>query len=263
MAILELVKQDPLLHFVEEDHRYYYWSQSHQQWVSPLSVSSVWETSGAEVMNFASWRNSLKRTYDFTTEEADAYIEEFCDHRAQVGTDFHLLAQYTLLNEALPRTNIEDEAVMMWEVWKREFLPHIGRVRLIETPMIHKGLYYTGTPDLVAQVFGRETLVDWKSKQSREKARVRDVWLPGQGAYWELLSSNYGIEVEWGMNYMVWSTGQKLQQWNAADLLKGRAEFLRLLYQHHHVLALQGDPWHAYAKEVMRQHYPPQLLSVR
>jgi adenosine kinase len=44
---------------------------------------------------------------------------------------------------------VEEEALAIFATWQREFLPRIGRVLVIESPLVHRRLYYAGTPDLV------------------------------------------------------------------------------------------------------------------
>ena len=140
----------------------------------------------------------------------------------------------------LPPTEVDDEPDRIFRGWLEQFFPRIGKVLIIEQPLLHKGAFYCGTPDLVAEVDGIMTLVDWKTCQPG-KARVRQDWLLQQGAYASAIYSCYGIELHRGMNVMLWDGGLSVQAWNRADLLQGWAKFAGYLMEHHAREAQMGS----------------------
>ena len=170
--------------------------------------------------------------------------------RAQIGTDFHALVQQWLLTGQLASPNF-DEPERMFESWRQDFFPRIGEVRLIEAPLVHRGALYVGTPDLLAEIDGKLTLVDWKTCQSAAKARVRDDWIMQQGAYVSLIKSCYNLDVTHGMNLMVWDGGVRAQPWNAADLRHGWQFFAGYLMEFHAHQAKMGSRLHQAALDAM------------
>ena len=231
---------NPNLQFIEDGHAYVYKTNTDPvQYLRPLSTSGIISRAEPDAMNYASWRHSLMRDGGMTRDEADLYMDVFCDYRMQVGTDFHQLVEASLCDEVTwiaPATG--GEAVQMLSVWRREFLPCIDEILVVELPMIHQQLYYTGTPDLVCRMTdGKVWLVDWKTKQNEEKARVRGDWVVRLASYAMLLKQNYDISVDGAMNTMVWSTGMKQKSWNRADLEAGSITFLRYLAKVHGTLA--------------------------
>jgi hypothetical protein len=235
-----LFPQNPRLQFISEGHSYVYATATDPvQHLKPLSTSGIISRAEPEAMNYASWRNSLIRN-GMSRDEADLYMDVFCEYRMQVGTDFHQLVEATLCNEVAvipPATG--GEAVQMLSVWRREFLPRIVEVYIVELPIIHRTLYYTGTPDLVCRMDdGLVWLVDWKTKQNEDKARVREDWIIRLASYAMLLKSEYGLVVDRAMNTMVWSTGLKNKCWNMPDLQEGANTYLRYLAKVHGMLAV-------------------------
>lgn len=234
-----LFPPNPNLQFIADGHSYVYKINTDPvQYLKPLSTSGIISRAEPDAMNYASWRNSLVRD-GMTRDEADLYMDVFCEYRMQVGTDFHQLVEASLCDEVprvAPATG--GEAVQMLSVWRREFLPRITEILVVELPMIHQQLYYTGTPDLVCRMDDGEIwLVDWKTKQNEEKARMRQDWVVRLASYAMLLKAEYGIVVDKGLNAMIWSTGLKNKCWNRADLEAGSNTFLRYLAKVHGTLA--------------------------
>ena len=205
---------------------------------------------GGQVFNPSRWRQKLMRENNWNEAQANAEMEHVRSTRAQIGTDFHALVQEWLLTEQLASPNF-DEPERMFEAWRQDFFPRIGEVRLIEAPLVHRGALYVGTPDLLAEIDGRLTLVDWKTCQSAEKARVRDDWIMQQGAYTSLIKSCYNLDVHHGMNVMVWDGGIRVQPWNAADLRHGWQFFAGYLMEHHARHAEMGSRLHQAALDAM------------
>jgi genome maintenance exonuclease 1 len=236
------------LEFFEPDHSYHYASKAAGR-VKIDSVSQVLSSTGAKVWNPARWRQKLMRDNDWNEAQANAEMERVRSTRAQIGTDFHALVQQWLLRGGV--TADDREAYFMFDHWLEKFFPRIGEVRLVEQPLVHRGALYVGTPDLLAEVDGRLTLVDWKTCQSAEKARVRDDWIMQQGAYTSLIKSCYNLDVHHGMNVMVWDGGVRVQPWNAADLRHGWQFFAGYLMEHHARHAEMGSRLHQAALDAM------------
>lgn len=230
---MELALLDPQrgVEFDDPSHRYRVWSPRRKAWLHPFSVSGVLTVSGLKAFDPTQWRNKLIRD-GMEPWEAEEFMRQHTAHRAQVGTDVHLCIQCCLLGTALPRA-VEEEALAIFASWEREFLPRIGVVLVIESPMVHRGWFYAGTPDLVAEVDGELHLVDWKSKQSAEKAKPSAEWVHQLAAYRELVRAQHGVDVRRAMNWMCWDGGGRAAAWNAADLDHAWDAFCDAIKAHH------------------------------
>ena len=153
--ILDLLPTNPNLEFIEEGHKYVY----HDPVLGPFeprSVSTVLAETEAKCFNYGIWRKSLMKK-GLTFDQAEAFMKWHREHRAQVGTDFHYLAEHRFkegdnFDLALHSTKVLPEAVAIFEHFNEDFVPKVRRVLMIEMPMIHKSLIYTGTPDLVLEL---------------------------------------------------------------------------------------------------------------
>ena len=248
MAKLNILPAIAGLEFSEPDHSYHYNSQVAGR-VRIASVSQVLQSTGAKQWNPSRWRQKLMRENGWNEAQANAEMENIRSTRAQIGTDFHAMVQSWLLQGREPEDG--PEAAAMFKIWRADFFPRIGEVRIVERPLIHRGALYVGTPDLLAEIDGKLTLVDWKTTQSAAKARVREDWIMQQGAYVSLIKSCYDLDVTHGMNVMVWHDGIRVQPWNAADLRHGWQFFAGYLMEHHARHAQMGSRLHQAAVEAM------------
>jgi len=242
MVTLDLLPSIAGLRFNEKAHAYTYDSRVLGT-LKVDSVSQVLTATSATVFNPSRWRQSLMRNNGWDMDRADLEMESIRTTRAQVGTNFHALAQECLLS-APPRQHLLDsfdgEPGRILIGWQEQFLPRIGKVLIIEQPLIHKGAFYCGTPDLLAEVDGVLTLVDWKTCQPN-KARVRQEWIWQMGGYASMIKSCYNIDVRHGLNVMLWDGGIQYQAWNHADLLQGWQNFAGFLVEHHARQAYLGN----------------------
>jgi ATP-dependent exoDNAse (exonuclease V) beta subunit len=260
MTDLELLPPIEGLRFNEEAHLYVYDSKI----LGTLrvdSVSQVLTATGGKAWNPARWRQKLMREHGLNQAEADARMEVIRTTRAQIGTNFHALVQQHLLGEEVNTglgESFDGEPGRIFAVWLREFLPRVGKVLIIEQPLIHKGAFYAGTPDLLAEIDGRLTLVDWKTCQP-DKARVRQEWIWQQGAYCSAIKSCYNLDVLHGLNVMIWDGGIRCQPWNHADLLVGWQNFAGFLVEHHARQAYLGHEANLAALTAMESMFSPGL----
>ena len=245
MPVLELLPPIPGLEFQDDGHAYFYDSARFGR-VRPDSVSQVMSATGAKTFNPSAWRHSLITRDGMTPAEAEAHCEHVRKTRAQIGTNFHALAQGTLMGHDLDRAlyeSFEGEPGLMHDRWLEQLYPRIWKVLIIEQPLIHRCALYVGTPDLLAEVDGRLTLVDWKTHRAGQ-GRVRPEWLIQQGAYVALIKSCYGVDVHHGGNLLVAADAVKLQSWNNADLRHGQSLFFGFLAEHHARQAALGSELH-------------------
>ena len=253
MAKLNILPDIAGLEFSEPDHSYHYSSKVAGR-VKIASVSQVLASTGAKTFNPSRWRQKLMRDNGWNEARANAEMENVRSTRAQIGTDFHALVQKWLVRGGVMAD--DREAYFMFDAWLEKFFPRIGEVLLIEAPLVHRGALYVGTPDLLAEIDGKLTLVDWKTCQSEEKARVRDDWIMQQGAYVSLIKSCYNLDVTHGMNVMVWDGGVRAQPWNAADLRHGWQFFAGYLMEFHAHQAKMGSRLHQAALDAMAPMFP-------
>lgn len=277
MAVtLKLLPPVEGLFFDEAQHRYTF--RSPQLGILPLySCSQVMEATEAKAMNWSYWRKRLM-TKGFTEPEAEAagklwpagqlsleqancFMELWRNHRAQVGTDLHLLVQREFRPGPLvpgDRLVMEDEPFSILEQWESSFLPRVTTVYLIEQPLVHRSCFFSGTPDLLAVIDGILTLVDWKTQMQKFSPagaplapKVRPEWQMQQGAYAAMIESCYGMKPERGLNWIGWAEGSKDHFWNAADLEQGWFKFAGFLMELHAREARLGSVPHAIAMQAM------------
>lgn len=152
---LDLFPANPNLEFIEKGHKYVY-RDPRLGLLQPKSVSTVLAETEAKCFNYGIWRKSLMKK-GLTFDQAEAFMKWHREHRAQVGTDFHYLAEHRLkegdnFDFALHSAKALPEAVAIFKHFNEDFVPKIRRVLVIELPMIHKSFIYTGTPDLVLEL---------------------------------------------------------------------------------------------------------------
>lgn len=281
MPELQLLPPQGGVFFREQDHRYFYLGQ---RAVEVPSSSHIIKLSGGKDFPKEQWRKSLLRK-GLSDAGAEYFMEKVRDIRAAIGTRFHAMAGLSLSSfeqgEITPQTPQDVEAAAIHKLWLEHVYPRIGKVYIIESPMIHPGGCYGFTPDLAAEVDGVLSLCDWKSNQAkdyetqynmltsyapddkilkgicdhfakvdqearrppRETARVRDGWQMQQGSYAFGLEAVHGLRVERGINFMLSIDGVKEHCWNRPDLEQGWLQFAGGLLLHHQRAVMSGgDP---------------------
>jgi hypothetical protein len=247
MATLDLLPAVEGLTFDEADHRYEFPHPTLGR-LPVVSATTAMAATGAKVFDNSPWRRKLMRKEGMTLEEANAFMEAHRNKRAQIGTDFHELVRCHLLG-LVPRV-VEEESTLMFGRWREDFLPRLGRVRLIEAPLVHRSCFYAGTPDLLAEVDGVPCLIDWKTQQvGQEKARPE--WQLQGGSYWELIRRCHRITPGRALNLIVTATRVREKWWNLADLKQGWLRFASYLADYHEDQAAQGSVAHALAFQAM------------
>jgi hypothetical protein len=214
------------------------------------------------------------------------------DIRAAVGTEFHALAERSLNPEIAIAGKVAREAFAIHKLWLEKVLPRIGKVYVIEQPMIHPGGCYGLMPDLVAEIDGVLSLCDWKSNQAEHfaeryqrlidyapddelmrgicehlakadkeagkvreaTARVRDGWQMQQGSYTFGLEAVHGLRVQQGINFMLSVDGVKEQLWNRPDLNQGWTQVASGLLLHHQRAVMAGG--HPVFQSALNALYP-------
>jgi hypothetical protein len=213
------------------------------------STTQVMAATGAKCMNYSAWRHSLLRNGICESEEdADAYMEQHREHRAQVGTDFHHLSESELLSTKC--RVVEEESIEMLGRWREQFLPRIGKVLIVEQPMLHRAFMYCGTPDLLAEIDGELTLCDWKTQQAG-KEKVRTEWGLQVGAYAKLIEHTYGITLRKAAMVIVTTDGVRVQSYNYADIQQGWRRYAGFLAEYHALQAKLGSLPHHIALTAM------------
>jgi hypothetical protein len=263
--------------FRDEDHSYRYRGPAGE--VIVPSSSHVIALAGGKDFDHDRWRKSLMRK-GLNEKGADYFMERVRDIRAAIGTQFHYHAQCSLTVQAEPTQGLE--AAEMHRLWLEKVFPRIGKVYIIEEPMIHPGGCYGFTPDLVAEVDGILSLCDWKTNQAQHfaerydrlcqyapddeglreicdclakadkeagkvrevTARVRSGWQMQQGSYAFGLEAVHGLQVRRGINFMLSVDEVREHSWNLPDLQQGWMQFAGGLLLHHQraVLAEGGNP---------------------
>lgn len=281
MPELCLLPAQPGVFFRESDHKYFYRGKN---CLEVPSSSRIIGLAGGKDFDKEPWRRSLIRK-GLSSAGAEYFMERVRTIRADIGTRFHAMAGLSLgsfgQGEIVAESPADVEAAAIHRQWLEHVLPRVGRVYVIEQPMIHLGGCYGFTPDLVAEVDGILSLCDWKTNQTeafaeryarlcayapndqalreicacldeadrkagkvREStARVRDGWQMQQGSYAFGLESVSGLRVERGINFMLSVDGVKEKAWNRPDLDQGWVQFAGGLLLHHQRRAMtDGDP---------------------
>ena len=279
MPELHLLPAQPGVFFREEDHKYFY--QSPQCAIEVPSSSHIIALAGGKDFDKTRWRQSLMRK-GLNEMGAEYFMERVRDIRADVGTRFHAMAGLSLgsffQREIDAECPEDSEAAAIHKLWLENVLPRIGKVYIIEEPMIHPGGCYGLTPDLVAEVDGILSMCDWKSNQAEHfaeryqrlsdyapddeilrgicghlanvdyeagkvreaTARVRDGWQMQQGSYAFGVEAIHGLRVERGINFMLSVDGVKEHCWNRPDLDQGWLQFAGGLLLHHQRSVMSG-----------------------
>jgi hypothetical protein len=235
MPELCLLPAQPGVFFREKDHKYFY---AGVPYIEVPSSSRIIALAGGKDFDKTRWRNSLLRK-GLSEMGAEYFMQRVRDIRAAIGTEAHALIAHCGLGVTDERTKggASNEAEAIYNSWLKHVLPRIGKVYVIEEPMIHPGGCYGLTPDLVAEVDGILSLCDWKSNQAenyderyerltqhapddeilrgicehlsdvdaeagkvrKATARVRDGWQMQQGSYAFGVEAVHGLRVERGI----------------------------------------------------------------
>jgi hypothetical protein len=237
------------LSFDEVEHKYTV-EHPHLGLLTIPSTTQVLAATEAKAMNWSAWRHSLLRNGICESEaDADAYMEQVRVERARIGTEFHRLAERELLGTGNTQI-VGREPIDMFVAWRKQFLPRIGKVLIIEQPMLHRAFMYCGTPDLVAEIDGKLCLVDWKTQQVG-KEKVRAEWLLQAGAYAKLIEHTYGIVLRKDAMVIVTTAGVRVQSYNYADIQQGASKFFGFLAEYHALQAKLGSLPHQIALTAM------------
>jgi hypothetical protein len=292
MFELRLLPAQPGVFFREEDHKYFY---TGEPYIEVPSSSRIIALAGGKDFDKTRWRQSLLRK-GLSESGAEYFMERVRDIRADVGTRFHGMAGLSLgsfeQKEVAPECPKDVEAAAIHKLWLKSVLPRIGKVYVIEEPMIHPGGCYGLTPDLVAEVDGIVTMCDWKSNQAEHyteryqrlsdyapddeilrgicahlanadynagkvkevTARVRDGWQMQQGSYAFGVEAIHGLRVERGINFMLSVDGVKEHTWNRPDLDQGWLQFAGGLLLHHQRSVMAGG--HAVFRSALNALFP-------
>jgi hypothetical protein len=277
MPELRLLPAQSGVFFREEDHKYFYQAQT-----GPIEVPSsshIIALGGGKDFDKTPWRKSLMRK-GLNERGAEYFMEQVRDIRAAIGTEVHALIAHGLgLPAQWPKGGFCAEAETIYAQWRKHVGPRIGKVYVIERPMIHPGGCYGFTPDLVAEVDGILSLSDWKTNQAKSyrarykylydynvndkmmrdicehlyradrfagkkaeetTARVRDGWQMQQGSYGFGVEAVTGLKVERGINFMLSVDGVKEHVWNLPDLSQGWMQFAGGLLLHHQRAIMSG-----------------------
>jgi hypothetical protein len=287
MPELCLLPAQPGVFFNEQDHKYFYGGN-----IEVPSSSHIIALAGGKDFDKEPWRKSLMRK-GLNERGAEYFMERVRDIRAAIGTEAHALIAHGLgVSDERTKVGFSGEAEEIYEQWAKHVLPRIGRVYVIERPMIHPGGCYGFTPDLAAEVDGILSLCDWKSNQAESfaeryerlwaydpsdtmlrgiceylakvdrevgkvkeaTARVRDGWQMQQGSYVFGLEAVHGLRVQRGINFMLSVDGVKEKVWNAADLDQGWVQFAGGLLLHHQRSVMAGA--HPVFQSALHALYP-------
>lgn len=278
--------------FFEEQRHKYWWRGQFE--VEVPSSSHIIELSGAKDFDKTPWQRSLMRK-GLDEAEAKYFMEQVRVIRAAIGTRFHAMAGFSLSSlqrhKLYPNYHGDVEAAVIHSNWIENVYPRIGKVYIIERPMIHLNGCYGFTPDLVAEIDGIISICDWKSSQAERcaeryqrlveyapadrplrdictrlaaadakagrtggsTARVRGGWQAQQGAYAAGVEFVGGLRVERGINFMLSVDGIKEHHWNRADLVQGWLQFAQGLFLHHQRAAMAGNAVFRRALEAMHR----------
>lgn len=284
--VLHLLPPQGGVFFEEQRHKYFFKD------LEVPSSSHIIALSGGKDFDKEPWRRSLSRK-GLSAMDAEYFMERVRDIRADIGTRFHAMAGLSLgsfeqldIAAGLPE---DAEAAAIHKQWIKHVYPRIGKVYVIEQPMIHPGGCYGLTPDLVAEIDGILSLCDWKTNQAEHlaeryqrlteyapdeimrgicehlakvdaeagkvkeaTARVRDGWQMQQGSYVFGLRAVHGLQVKRGINFMLSVDGVKEHCWNLPDLDQGWLQFAGGLMLHHQRAAAGGHPVFRAALDALR-----------
>ena len=277
MPELQLLPAQSGVFFRDEDHKYFY--RTPQEQIEVPSSSHIIELAGGKDFPKEHWKQSLMRK-GLTDMGAEYFMDRVRDIRAAIGTEVHALIAHCGLGFPDERTKGGSglEADFIYNEWMGNVLPRIGKVYVIEQPMIHPGGCYGFTPDLIAEVDGILSVCDWKTNQPEHFAeryqrlcdyapddkilasicelltkvdaeagkvkestfKVRGGWQMQQGSYAFGVEAVGGLRVERGINFGLSVDGVSEKTWNRPDLDQGWLQFAGGLALHHQRKAASG-----------------------
>jgi hypothetical protein len=277
MPELQLLPAQSGVFFRDEDHKYFY--RTPQEQIEVPSSSHIIELAGGKDFPKEHWKQSLMRK-GLTDMGAEYFMDRVRDIRAAIGTEVHALIAHCGLGFPDERTKGGSgfEADFIYNEWMGNVLPRIGKVYVIEQPMIHPGGCYGFTPDLIAEVDGILSVCDWKTNQPGHFAeryqrlcdyapddkilasicelltkvdaeagkvkestfKVRGGWQMQQGSYAFGVEAVAGLRVERGINFGLSVDGVSEKTWNRPDLDQGWLQFAGGLALHHQRKAASG-----------------------
>jgi hypothetical protein len=280
MPELQLLPAQSGVFFRDEDHKYFY--RTPQEQIEVPSSSHIIELAGGKDFPKEHWKQSLMRK-GLTDMGAEYFMDRVRDIRADIGTETHALIGSSLGldkndEEIASQYCREMEAIVIHGFWNELVRPRIGKVYVIEEPMIHPGGCYGFTPDLIAEVDGILSVCDWKTNQPEHFAerykrlcdyaqddeilasicelltkvdaeagkvkestfKVRGGWQMQQGSYAFGVEAVGGLRVERGINFGLSVDGVSEKTWNRPDLDQGWLQFAGGLALHHQRKAASG-----------------------
>jgi hypothetical protein len=106
--------------------------------------------------------------------EADKLLEadRVAKEAADIGTGFHSLIEWACrerIGQPTPRPEVSDAAEALFERWMEWTVNAAFDVVAVEQPVFSETWQYCGRVDLLANVAGRLTVLDWKSKANAGK----------------------------------------------------------------------------------------------
>jgi hypothetical protein len=275
MPELQLLPAQPGVFFRDEDHKYFY--HTPQEQIEIPSSSHIIELAGGKDFPKEHWKQSLMRK-GLTDMGAEYFMGRVRDIRAAIGTEVHALIERELNPSIGILGAICNEANEIFDMWLKHVLPRIGKVYVIERPMIHPGGCYGFTPDLIAEADDIPGISDWKTNQPEHFAeryqrlcdyapddeilasicelltkvdaeagkvkestfKVRGGWQMQQGSYAFGIEAVAGLRVERGINFGLSVDGVSEKTWNRPDLDQGWLQFAGGLALHHQRKAASG-----------------------
>jgi hypothetical protein len=265
--------------FRDKDHKYFY--RTPQEQIEVPSSSHIIELAGGKDFPKEHWKQSLMRK-GLTDMGAEYFMDRVRDIRADIGTRLHGMVGLSLGSFEQEKINADfhrdTEAAIIHSLWYDYVRPRIGKVYVIEEPMIHPGGCYGFTPDLIAEVDGILSVCDWKTNQPDRFAerykrlceyapddeilasicelltkvdaeagkvkestfKVRGGWQMQQGSYAFGVEAVVGLRVERGINFGLSVDGVSEKTWNRPDLDQGWLQFAGGLALHHQRKAASG-----------------------
>ena len=205
---------------MEDGVRYY---QVDDQVLYP-SVTSV--ISFISRQKFADWRARVGE------KEANRKTK----HATTRGTRAHLVWEYFLNN--LDYESLEEYQYPLIQWMFKASKPHlesrIDNIYLQETPMFSHRLCLAGTVDLVCDVDGELSIVDFKTAEKEKPEEWLEDYFVQLSAYWAMFSERTGVVPKKLVVFLVGENGdvQIVERRNVMDYLKTLRDYASQFVQH-------------------------------
>ena len=180
---------------------------------------------------WASWRAKVG------VEKANAK----CKKATNRGTGFHsIMEEYMANNDVTTMTQYSVPLLnLMFKAAKPYLDSRLDNIYQQETRMCSKKLCLAGTVDLICEVDGELSIVDFKTSEKEKPEEWLEDYFVQLSAYWAMFTEATGVAPKKLVVFLVAENGdvQIVERKNIMDYLETLEDYVSQFVQHHNALA--------------------------